>query len=150
MMVPTSTVEDMACAACGAQRKSSALWEWAEAEPERSEGGGMVASIYIVISLIFAVTGGFKAGLGVALCTLATSALCFMPGARLKQLVWRDAPGQERGPELNRTIGGIVIAVCALALGQWLSTGFSISLLGLRFGGWLWGWFGFALALVIA
>jgi hypothetical protein len=45
-------------------------------------------------------------------------------------------------------IAGLVLAIAAAAVGQWLSSGFSIQVARFGFAGWVWGWLGFIVVVV--
>ena len=111
---------------------------------------GLLLTAYVFMSLVFAVTGGWKSGAAVGFYTLATAALFMLSGGRLKQIVQarlvRSRTSRGHG---ELVIAGVILAIAAAGLAQWLSSGFSVQIAGYGFAGWIWGWLGFVIALLV-
>jgi hypothetical protein len=96
--------------------------------------------IYIIGSLLVAISAGMSAGWKVAAWALATSTFAFVAGSGLKAALWWGDKSQK--------IAGTFIAATLMATAQWTSTGFSVQLSGNGLSGASWAWIGFVVCFV--
>jgi hypothetical protein len=96
--------------------------------------------IYIVISIVIAVSAWSNSGFAVGLSAIGTSALSLIAGGGLKAALWWGDKSQK--------IAGIIIAAVVMALAYWISHRFSAQLFSYSVTGELWGFIGFVTCFV--
>jgi hypothetical protein len=96
--------------------------------------------VYVVMSLMIALSAWSNSGFSVGLSAIGTSTLSLIAGGGLKAALWWGDKAQK--------IAAPIIAAIVMALVYWISHGFEVQLFGYVIAGALWGFIGFIICFV--
>jgi hypothetical protein len=94
--------------------------------------------IYVMMSIVIAVTAYSAAGWQAGLSAFGTAVLVFWAGVGLRASFF---PGTNKVHKLQ----GVILAIIFVALAHWIGKGFTVHFFRLDFTGTEWGWIGFVL-----
>ncbi|MGB7949112.1 MAG: hypothetical protein WCH75_15610, partial [Candidatus Binatia bacterium] len=105
--------------------------------------------IYVIVSIVVAVTAFNAAGWQAGLSAFTTTVLVFFAGAGLRGSFFKKGPRKTESPaDRQIRLAGIILAAIFLDLAHWLGKGFSVHFIVWDFTGTEWAWIGFLICFV--
>jgi hypothetical protein len=98
--------------------------------------------LYLIASIVVAISAGGKAGIETGIFVFLASALALIAGGGLKASIWYGDRGQK--------IAGPIIAAAIMGVSLWAARGFSVQLFGYYLSGTLWSIIGATVCFVFA